>query len=93
MDGLMAASLLKLFFEICDKGPGAIVPELISMAIPGSDILMAAEIMGVDLTSNSTVRQDPSLQRYLNIEIDRTLDRSMDQTQLDRKVTRRLDNE
>jgi hypothetical protein len=39
MDPLTAASLLKLFFEIVENGPGAIVPELISMAIPGSDIL------------------------------------------------------
>jgi hypothetical protein len=70
MDGLMAASLLKLFLEVCDKGPGAIVPELISMSIPGGDILLAAELMGVDLTTNSAVRRDPTLQRYLNLDLE-----------------------
>jgi hypothetical protein len=89
MDGLMAASLLKMFLSVCEKGPGAIVPELISLSIPGSDILLAAEIMGVDLSSNSAVRRDPSLQRYLNINLDRSIDRGG----LDRTVTRRLDNE
>lgn len=85
MDPFAAVSLLKLFFEIVDKGPGAIVPELISMAIPGSDILTAAELLGVDLTVNPTIRKDPSLQRYLNISLDRSvkkggLDRSINQS-------------
>jgi hypothetical protein len=88
MDGLMAASLLKMFFEVCEKGPGAIVPELIGMAIPGSDILMAAEIMGIDLSTKSVVRRDPTLQRYLNISLDRSISRNG----LDRSITRRLDN-
>lgn len=87
MDPLTAASLLKLFFEIVDKGPGAIVPELISMAIPGSDILTAAELMGIDLSSNSTIRKDPSLQRYLNI----SLDRSVKKGGLDRSINKELD--
>ena len=88
MDGLMAASLLKMFFEVCENGPGAIVPELIGMAIPGSDILMAAEIMGIDLSTKAVVRRDPTLQRYL----DMSLDRSICRNGLDRSITRRLDN-
>jgi hypothetical protein len=89
MDGLLAVSLIKMFLEVCEKGPGAIVPELVSMSIPGSDILLAAEIMGVDLTMNSAVRRDPTLQRYLSLELDQSLDRGG----LDRTITRRLDNE
>lgn len=87
MDPFAAVSLLKLFFEIVDKGPGAIVPELLSMAIPGSDILTAAELLGVDLTSNPTIRKDPSLQRYLNISLDRTVIKGG----LDRSINKELD--
>jgi hypothetical protein len=89
MEPLMAAGLLKMFFSICEKGPGAIVPELIGLAIPGSDIVTAAEILGVDLGGHAAVRRDPALQRYLCLDVDRALDSSS----LNRSITTELDNE
>lgn len=99
METLVAASLLNMFFKIIDNGPGAIVPELISLSIPGSEILLAAEVLGIDLISDvrtsSALKKDQSLQRYLNLDLTNSLNSSLnsriDDSPLNRNINRDID--
>lgn len=82
MDGFAAAAVLNAFFKVLEGRAGSAVVELVTLNLPGSEILLAAEVVGVDIFSDSrsatAIRKDPSLQRYLNKEIEVDLDNHQD---------------